>query len=144
MWLTDDATLYFNNNLSTATVFWDIGKDFATTWHLGLLYKLSTLKFSISLINPFSSFSEKIRRLGRRWNIYCKAYASRGAISFRLLPHIVQYTVYKWYAPKHLVSIWVSLLVKPVCMRQTTKRVIFSESCNEVSMLLILGVSHVT
>jgi hypothetical protein len=40
----------------TAAVFLDIEKSFDTTWHLGLLYKLSKLKFSISLIKLISSF----------------------------------------------------------------------------------------
>jgi hypothetical protein len=40
MRLTDNATLNFNNNMSTAAVFLDIEKAFAKTWHLCLLYKL--------------------------------------------------------------------------------------------------------
>jgi hypothetical protein len=39
------ATLNFNNNMPTAAVFLDIEKAFDTTWHLGLLYKLSKLEF---------------------------------------------------------------------------------------------------
>jgi hypothetical protein len=42
--------LNFNNNISTAAVFLDIEKALDKTWHLGLLYKLSELKFSTSLI----------------------------------------------------------------------------------------------
>jgi hypothetical protein len=38
-----------------AATFLDIEKAFGTTWHLGLLYKLSELKFSISLIKLISS-----------------------------------------------------------------------------------------
>jgi hypothetical protein len=51
-----DITLNFNNNISTAAVFLDIEKGFDATWHLGLLYKLSELKFSISLIKLIRSF----------------------------------------------------------------------------------------
>jgi hypothetical protein len=47
MRLTDHVTLNFNNNLS---------KAFDTTWHLGLLYNLLELKFSIGLIKLVSSF----------------------------------------------------------------------------------------
>jgi hypothetical protein len=36
--------------MSMAAVFLDVEKAFDTTWHLGLLYELSTLQFSISLI----------------------------------------------------------------------------------------------
>jgi hypothetical protein len=41
MRLTDQITMNFNNNISTAAVFLDIEKAFDTTWHLGLLYKIS-------------------------------------------------------------------------------------------------------
>jgi hypothetical protein len=44
MRLTDHVTLNFNNNMPTTAVFFD------TTWHPALLYKLSKLKLSISLI----------------------------------------------------------------------------------------------
>jgi hypothetical protein len=53
---TNQVILNFNNNLSTAAVLLDIEKTFAETWHFGLLYKLSTLKFSINLIKPIGSF----------------------------------------------------------------------------------------
>jgi hypothetical protein len=43
-----DITFNFNNNMSTAAVFFDIETAFDTTWHLGLLYKLSELKFLMS------------------------------------------------------------------------------------------------
>jgi hypothetical protein len=43
MRLADHVTLNFNNNMSTAAVFLDIEKAFGTTWHPGLLYKLSKL-----------------------------------------------------------------------------------------------------
>jgi hypothetical protein len=52
MRLTDHTTLNFNN-MPTAVVFLDIEKALDTTWHNGLLYKLST---SLSkLISPFLS-----------------------------------------------------------------------------------------
>jgi hypothetical protein len=50
MRLADHVTLNFNNNISTAAVFLDIEKAFDTTWHPGLLYKLSKLRFSNNLI----------------------------------------------------------------------------------------------
>jgi hypothetical protein len=56
MRLTDHVTLNLNNNKSTAAVFLDIEKAFDKTWHLGLLYNLSELKFSISLIKFINSF----------------------------------------------------------------------------------------
>jgi hypothetical protein len=39
-----------------AAVFLDIEKAFDKTWHIGMLYKLSTLQFSISLIKLIGSF----------------------------------------------------------------------------------------
>jgi hypothetical protein len=56
MRLTDLVTLNFNNNMSTPAVFLDIEKAFDTTWHPGLLYKLSKIKFSVNLIKLISSF----------------------------------------------------------------------------------------
>jgi hypothetical protein len=54
-----DVILNFNKNISTTAVFLDIEKVFDTTWHLGLLYNLLELKFSISLIKLISSFLSK-------------------------------------------------------------------------------------
>jgi hypothetical protein len=45
-----DVTLNFNNIVSTAPVFLDTEKAFDTTWHIGLLHKLSELKLPIDLI----------------------------------------------------------------------------------------------
>jgi hypothetical protein len=41
--------------MTMAAVCLDIEKAFDTIWHLGLLYKLSEIKFSISLIKLISS-----------------------------------------------------------------------------------------
>jgi len=60
--LTDHATLYFDNTMSTAAVFLDIEKGFDTTWHPGLPYKLSKFHFSSSLINLLAhSFPTEIQ-----------------------------------------------------------------------------------
>jgi hypothetical protein len=56
MWLADHMTRNFNNKMSTATVFLDIEEAFDTTWHSGLLYKLSKLEFSKSLTKLIGSF----------------------------------------------------------------------------------------
>jgi hypothetical protein len=56
MRLTDHVTLNFNNNISTTAVFLDIEKAFNTTWHAGLVYKLSKLQFSINLTRLISSY----------------------------------------------------------------------------------------
>jgi hypothetical protein len=49
MRLADPITLNFNN-MSMADVFLDIKKTCDKTWNSGLLYKLSELEFSTSLI----------------------------------------------------------------------------------------------
>jgi hypothetical protein len=56
MRLKEHVSLNFNNNMSTATVFLDIEKPFHTTWNSGLLYKLSELQLTISLIKLIASF----------------------------------------------------------------------------------------
>jgi hypothetical protein len=56
MILMDHLTSNFKINMSTAAVFLDIEKAFDMTWHLGLVYKLLELKFSVSVIKLISSF----------------------------------------------------------------------------------------
>jgi retron-type reverse transcriptase len=53
------VTLHFNNKMATAAVFLDIEKAFHTTWHPGLLYKLSKLEFSANVIKLLGSFLSK-------------------------------------------------------------------------------------
>jgi hypothetical protein len=54
--LADHVTLNFNNRVSMAAVSLDVEKAFDTTWHSGLLYKLSELEFSNSLTKLIGSF----------------------------------------------------------------------------------------
>jgi retron-type reverse transcriptase len=56
MLLADQVTLNFNSNMSTAAAFFDIERAFDTTWHSGLLYKLSESEFSTSLVKLIPSF----------------------------------------------------------------------------------------
>jgi hypothetical protein len=51
MKLMDHVFLNFNNNMLRLRYSWILKKTSNQIWHLGLLYKLSELKFSISLIN---------------------------------------------------------------------------------------------
>jgi hypothetical protein len=53
---TDHVTVNFNNKICTAAVFLSIEKAFYTTWHSGLLNKLSKLEFSASLFKLIGSF----------------------------------------------------------------------------------------
>jgi hypothetical protein len=93
MRLTDHVTLNFNNKMSTAAVFLDIQKAFDTTWHSGLLNKLSKLEFSTSLIKLIGSFlsERKFKTFGGRRNVNAKGNASRGATRFGLVPCSFQY-----------------------------------------------------
>jgi hypothetical protein len=56
MRLTNHVVLNLNKQISMAAVFLDIAKASDTTWNLGLLCKLSKLKFLRSLIKLISSF----------------------------------------------------------------------------------------
>jgi hypothetical protein len=88
MRLADHATLNFNNNMSTSPVFLDIEQAYDTTWHSGLLYKLSQLEFSISLIMLIAFFSS------RKYKVLVEENSGRGYSRFRPCPSIVQ-SVYK-------------------------------------------------
>jgi hypothetical protein len=55
MRLKENVTLNFNNRISTAAIFLDTEKVFDTTWHPGLLYKLSKLQLTVKLIKLVSS-----------------------------------------------------------------------------------------
>jgi hypothetical protein len=54
--LADHVTLNFSTNISTVAVFSYIEKAFDTTWHSALLYNLSEIQFSTSLIKLITSF----------------------------------------------------------------------------------------
>jgi hypothetical protein len=54
--LTDHITLNFNNNVSTAAVFLDIGNAFDSTWHSGLLHKISKLQFPTNVTKLINSY----------------------------------------------------------------------------------------
>jgi hypothetical protein len=56
MRLTDHVTLNFNKNMSIAAVFMNTEKAFDTTWHTGLLYKLSKFQLSVNLIELISLY----------------------------------------------------------------------------------------
>jgi hypothetical protein len=56
MRLAGHITLNFNNKMSTAAVFLEIEIAFDTTWHSGLLYKLSNLEISKNFTKLIGSF----------------------------------------------------------------------------------------
>jgi hypothetical protein len=65
--------------MSTAAVFLDIEKGFDTTWHSGLLYKLSKLQLLTNLIKLISSFlSERNFRVSVEGEMSTPSYMQAG------------------------------------------------------------------
>jgi hypothetical protein len=109
MRLTDHVTVNFSNNMSMAAVFLDIEKAFATSRHLGLLYKFSELKFSISPVKLISSFLSQ-----RKFRISVESQmttprGAQGSVLSRTL--YSTYTRISMIHPKQLLSIWVSFMM---------------------------------
>jgi hypothetical protein len=127
--------------MSTAAIFLYIEKAFATTWHSGLLYKLTELEFPTSLIKLISSFlSQRKFRVSVEGEMSTPRRMQAGVPQgFVLSPTL--YNIYINDTPKHLVLILPSLLMTPVCMRQSAWRATFSESCSAVLMQSRPGVS---
>jgi hypothetical protein len=94
MRLTDYVTLNFNHKIFMAAVLLDIEKAFDTTWHPDLIYKLSTLELSTTLIKLINSFFSQ----GKFRVSVDKENKSRSVAGFRLIPHTPQ-LVYKWHLP---------------------------------------------
>jgi hypothetical protein len=94
MRLADHVTLNFSDDMSTAAVFLDIEKAFDTTWHHGLLYKLSDLHFSpslIKLINSFLSYRKfRVKAEGELSTPPPPKYTGSSAARFRPVPCAVQ------------------------------------------------------
>jgi hypothetical protein len=91
MRLVDHVTLNFNNDMSTAAVFLDMEKAFDTTWHPGLLYKLSELHFSPSLIKLINSFFHINFRVMFEGGLSTPAkYTGRSAARLRPVPYPIQ------------------------------------------------------
>jgi hypothetical protein len=113
---TDHVTPNFNNNMSTAAVFLDIEKVSDTKWQSGLLYKLSKLEFSTSLIKLISSFLSK-----RKFSVSVEGEKSTpremraGYLRSCLVPYFVQH-VYKLCTP----NTW--CLPSPLCRRHLSVR----------------------
>jgi hypothetical protein len=78
--------------MSTAAVFLDIEKAFDTTWQPGLLYKLSKLQFSTSLIKLISSLlSQRKFRVSVEGEMSTPRYMQAGgATRFRPVSYLIQ------------------------------------------------------
>jgi hypothetical protein len=84
MSLEDHITLNVNYGMSTAAVFLDTEKAFDTTWRSGLLYKLSELEFSASLIELIASFLTE-----RKFKVFLEGEFSAGVPQGHVLAAIM-------------------------------------------------------
>jgi hypothetical protein len=120
MRLADHVALNFNNKMSTAAVFLDIEKAFDTTWHPGLLYKISELNFSTNLIKLISSFLSQWKfSLGWSRNVYAKdtqELVPQGSILFSTL-----YNLYKNDTPQ-TSSVNLALFEDDTCLYATESK----------------------
>jgi retron-type reverse transcriptase len=132
MRLADHITLNFNNKMSTAAVFLDIAKAFDSTWHSGLLYKLSKLEFSNSLTKLIGSFLTE-----HKFRVSAEGEMSTPREMLAGVPQgsVLSPTLFNLYindAPKHMVFTWPYLQTTPVYMRQTARRALSSENSSVV------------
>jgi hypothetical protein len=103
--LTDHVTLNFSNKMSTAAVFLNIEKAYDTTWHSGLPYMLSKLKFSTSLIRLIGSFlSQRNFRVSVEGEISTARVMQAGVPQVSVLSPTL-FNMYINYVPKHMVFI---------------------------------------
>jgi hypothetical protein len=115
-----------------AAVFLDIEKAFGTTWHSGLLCKLSELEFSASLIKLIGSFlSQRKFRSSVKGEITTpremKARVPQGSV---LSP-----TLFNFYindAPQ-THGVHLALFADDTCLRQTSRRILLLENSSAVS-----------
>jgi hypothetical protein len=122
--------------MSTAAVFLDIEKAFDTTWHSGLLYKMSIFEFSTRLIQLISSFlSERKFRVSVEGKMSTPREMQAGVSQGSVLSPTL-------YLCKRLPPIpRISLQTTPVYMRRITKRVSFLGNSSAASAQLRPGVS---
>jgi retron-type reverse transcriptase len=89
----------------TAEVFLDIEKAFDTTWHPGLLYKLSVLEFPTSLIKLISSFlSQRKFGVSVEGEMFTPRKMQAGVPQGSVLSPTL-YNIYINYTPTHLAFI---------------------------------------
>jgi hypothetical protein len=113
MRLADHVTLLFNNKISMAAVSLDIEKAFDTTWHRGLLYKLTKIEFSTSVIKFISSFlTERKFRVSVEGEISTPRHS---ATRFRSVSYTIQLVLKSpntWCTPSSLCRLHLSICHK--------------------------------
>jgi hypothetical protein len=96
MRLTTHITLNFNSNMLMAIVFLDIEKAVDSTWHLGFQYKLSNLKFSVSLIKLISlSFLRETSESRPKVKCLCQGIYKQGCHKILSCPPHCTFYLYK-------------------------------------------------
>jgi retron-type reverse transcriptase len=111
-----------------APVFLDIEKAFDTTWHSGLLYKLSNLEFSKSLIKLIGSFLSQ-----RKFSVSVEGEMSTRREMQAGVPQgsVLSPTLFNLYInddpQTHGVHL-AFLQTTPVCMRHIARRVYCQKS----------------
>jgi hypothetical protein len=101
--------------MSTAAVFLGTEKAFDTTWHLGLLYKLSELKFSSTLIKLISSFlSQRKFRISVEDEMSTPRDIQQGYHKVPFCPHTVHDT-------PQTPSVYLGLFADDTCIYATDR-----------------------
>jgi hypothetical protein len=115
----------------------DIENAFDTTWHLGLLYKLFKFKISTTVIKLINSILSQRVSVEDEMSTprYIQAGMPQGSV---LSPTLYSLCVND--TPRTPV-VYLGLFADDTCVRHTAKKVMFSESCSEVSVLLRRGVN---
>jgi len=104
----------FNWNLAAVSIFWNIDKAFDTTWHSGLLQKLSKLQFSFGAVRRICYSCQKENSLCR-WKETVHANSPR--VDF-LPQHSILIPLLCCLYPKH-ISQTPALFADDTCMHAT-------------------------
>jgi retron-type reverse transcriptase len=123
MRLTDHVTLNLNNKISTVAVFLDNEKAFDTIRHSGLLYKLSKLEFSTSLIKLIgSSLSQRKFRVSVEGEMSTpremRAGVPQGSVLFPTLHNMYINDA----PPPQTTGVYVALFTDDTCLYATDRK----------------------
>jgi hypothetical protein len=111
----------FNNNMSTAAVFLDIEKARKTTWHPGLLYKISKLQFPANLTKLINSF---LTNKTFRVSVEGKLSTSRGIQSGVPQGSVLAPTLYSLYINNtpRTPGVHLAILADDTCIYATGRK----------------------
>jgi hypothetical protein len=107
--------------MSMAAVFSDIEKAFDTTWHTGLLYKLSKLNFSTRMTKLINSFL-----LQRNFKVSVDGEMSTPRCMKAAVPHgsILSPTLYNLYIndTPQTIGVNLALFADDTCLHATERK----------------------